>query len=134
MKKQEVRVDKFLWAVRLYKTRSLASEECKKGRVLMREMQVKSSRLVKAGDEIQVKRPPITYTYKVIQVADKRMGAKLVPDFLEDVTTKDQIELLELQKINNSLNRDRGAGRPTKRDRRQIEEFTDQDDDFSDWD
>lgn len=132
--KEEVRIDKFLWAVRLFKTRSLASEECKKGRVLINEQQVKSSRTLKAGEVFQVKRPPITYTYKVIQVADKRMGAKLVPGFLEDITTDDQKELLELQKINVTLNRQKGLGRPTKRDRRKIEDFTDQDVDLSDWD
>ena len=124
-----VRIDKFLWAVRLFKTRSLATEECKKGRVLIDGMPVKSSRMIKKGDEISVKESPIFRTFKVIDVTDKRMGAKLTPGFIVDITTEDQLELLELTNIANKLNRQRGLGRPTKKDRRELNSFMDGDSD-----
>lgn len=119
----EVRIDKWIWAVRLFKTRSLASEACKKKQVLIKDTPVKSSRTIKAGDVIQIKRPPVTFSYQVLQISEKRMGAKLVPEFLKDVTPKEQIEILELQKINLHLMRERGSGRPTKKDRRDLEDF-----------
>jgi len=124
-----VRIDKFLWAVRLFKTRSLATEECKKGRVLIDGMPVKSSRMIKKGDEISVKESPIFRTFKVIDVTDKRMGAKLTPGFIVDITTEDQLELLELTNMANKLNRQRGLGRPTKKDRRELNSFMDGDSD-----
>ena len=105
-----VRIDKFLWAVRLFKTRNLATEECKKGRVLIDGMPVKSSRMIKKGDEISVKESPIFRTFKVIEVSDKRMGAKLTPGFIVDITPADQLELLELTNLANKLNRQRGLG------------------------
>lgn len=127
-----VRIDKFLWAVRLFKTRSLATEACKKGRVQMGGLPVKSSRMVKKGDEISVKEPPIYRTYKVLDISEKRMGAKLTPGFIADITPADQLELLELTHLANKLNRQRGLGRPTKKDRREIDSFLDSDDDESD--
>lgn len=126
-----VRIDKFLWAVRLFKTRSLATEACKKGRILMDGQPVKSSRTVKKGDEIMVKEPPVFRTYKVLEIADKRMAAKLTPGFITDITPADQLELLELTKMANKLNRQRGLGRPTKKDRRDIDSFFD--DSQEDW-
>ncbi len=119
----EVRIDKWLWAVRLFKTRSQASEACKKRQVMVENSPVKSSRNIKPGDIVQLKKPPVIYSYKVLQVTEKRMGAKLVPDFLKDVTPADQLEILELQKINLHLNRTKGTGRPTKKDRRDLEDF-----------
>jgi ribosome-associated heat shock protein Hsp15 len=120
-----VRIDKFLWAVRLFKTRSIATEACKKGRILIDRQPVKSSRMVKKGDEISVKEPPVYRTYKVLEIADKRMSAKLTPDFITDITPADQLEQLELTKMANKLNRQRGLGRPTKKDRRDIDNFID---------
>ncbi len=118
---ENVRIDKFLWAVRLFKTRSMAAEACKKGRVQISGMNVKSSRTVKPGDTIDIKTPPITRTYKVLAVAEKRMGAKLVPDFIKDITPEDQLEILEMTRLAYQQGRRKGLGRPTKKDRRDIE-------------
>ncbi len=119
----EARIDKWLWAARIFKTRTIASEACKKGRISMNGTQVKPSRTVKPGDVIQVKKPPITYSFKVLQAIEKRVGAKLVPEILENVTTPDQYELLEMSKISGFVDRARGTGRPTKKDRRSMDEF-----------
>ncbi|WP_321478411.1 RNA-binding S4 domain-containing protein [uncultured Bacteroides sp.] len=121
----EARIDKWMWAVRIFKTRTIASEACKKGRVTINGSQIKPSRTIKPGDIIQVKKPPITYSFKVLQAIEKRIGAKLVPEVMENVTTPDQYELLEMSKISGFIDRARGSGRPTKRDRRTLEEFTD---------
>ena len=119
----EIRIDKWLWAVRLFKTRSLASEACKKGKVLVQNVQVKPSRVVKVGDIIQIKRNPVLYSFKVLALAQNRMNAKLVPEFMENVTTPDQLELIELGKIASQTGRARGTGRPTKKERRDMEDF-----------
>ena len=116
-----VRIDKFLWAVRLFKTRSTAAEACKKGRIIVDEVNAKASRMIKPGDTINIKVPPITRAYKVIDVSEKRMGAKLTPGFIKETTTPDQLEILELTRLTNSQGRQRGLGRPTKKDRRDIE-------------
>jgi len=121
--KTEVRIDKWLWAVRLFKTRSLAVEACKKGKVLIQNMPAKPSRNIKAGDTIQIKRNPVLYSFKVLALSENRMNAKLVPEFMENVTTPDQLELIELGKLAGKIGRDRGTGRPTKKERRDIEEF-----------
>ena len=118
-----VRIDKWLWAVRLFKTRSLASEECKKGKVMIDGMPLKPSREIKVGDKIQVKRPPIVRTYQVLGLSEKRMGAKLVVDFIKDITTPEELEVLEVQKHMGWFNREKGTGRPTKRDRRELDDF-----------
>jgi ribosome-associated heat shock protein Hsp15 len=118
---ENVRIDKFLWAVRLFKTRSTAAEACKKGRVQINGTLVKSSRTVKPGDTIDVKTPPVTRTYKVLAIAEKRMGAKLVPGFIKDITPEDQLEILELTRLAYKQGRRKGLGRPTKKDRRDIE-------------
>lgn len=128
MEKTEVRVDKFIWAVRLFKTRSLAAEECGKGRVKINGAAVKPARMVRVGDVVDVTRPPVTYSYRVLQLADKRMGAKLVPDFIKDMTTAEQKEVLEMHKLSYSLGRKKGTGRPTKRERRDIDKLMDWDD------
>jgi ribosome-associated heat shock protein Hsp15 len=134
--KTEVRIDKWLWAVRLFKTRSLAAEACKKGKVIIQNVQVKPSRNVKVGDVVCIKRNPILFSFKVIALAENRMNAKLVAGFMENVTTADQLELIELAKLAGQSGRDRGAGRPTKKERRDIEEFTEPIfmDDEGDWD
>lgn len=132
---EEVRIDKWLWAVRIFKSRTLAVEACKKNRVMIDNISVKASRSIKVGDIIQVKKPPVVFSFKVLKLADKRMGAKLVPEFMENVTSPDQYEILELNKLSGFVDRQRGAGRPTKKDRRDMENFTGNInfDDF-DWD
>lgn len=119
----EARIDKWLWASRIFKTRTIAAEACKKGRVSINGTQVKPSRMIKLGEVIQVKKPPVTYSFKVLQAIEKRIGAKLVPEILENVTTPEQYELLEMSKISGFVDRARGTGRPTKKDRRSMEEF-----------
>jgi len=119
-----VRIDKYIWAVRLFKTRSIAAEACKKGRVLINGITVKSSRTLKVGAEFSIKQPPIIRSYRVKQTLSKRVGAKLVENYLEEITSADELEKLEIIKIANSGIRDRGTGRPTKRDRRDINDFT----------
>ncbi len=123
MSTDQIRLDKFLWVVRLFKTRSQAAEDCKKGRVLVNGMPVKSSRLIKIGDEISIKETPVYRMFRVIGISDKRMAAKLTPAFIIDITPADQLELLELNRLVNKLNRHRGLGRPTKRDRRDLDNF-----------
>lgn len=119
----EARIDKWLWAVRVFKTRTMAVEECRKGRVTINGSQVKASRMVKPGDVVQVKMPPVTYSFKVLQAIEKRVGAKLVSESMENVTAPDQYELLEMSKIGGFVDRVRGSGRPTKKDRRDMDEF-----------
>ena len=119
----EARIDKWLWASRIFKTRTIAAEACKKGRVSINGTQVKPSRLLKQGEVLQVKKPPVTYSFKVLQAIEKRIGAKLVPEILENVTTPEQYELLEMSRISGFVDRARGTGRPTKKDRRSMEEF-----------
>ncbi len=121
--KEEVRIDKWMWAVRLFKTRSLAAEACKKGKVSVNGSPVKPSRSVRVNDVIGVKRSPVLFSFKVLALAENRMGAKLVPGFMENVTTSDQLELFELGRIAAQHNRDRGTGRPTKKERRDLDDF-----------
>jgi len=109
--------------VRIFKTRTLAAEACKKGKVLVAGIQVKPSRNVKVGDVIGIKRNPVLYSFKVLALAENRMNAKLVPDFMANVTTPDQIEMMEIARIAAQNNRERGTGRPTKKDRRDIDDF-----------
>ena len=120
----EARVDKWLWAARIFKTRSMAAAACKKGQVSMNGAQLKPSRTVKVGDIISVRKPPVTYSFKIKQAIEKRVGAKLIPDILENVTTPEQYELLEMNRISGFVNRAKGTGRPTKKERRDLEEFT----------
>jgi ribosome-associated heat shock protein Hsp15 len=119
----QVRVDKWLWAVRIFKTRSSASEACRKGRIMIDDFAVKPSRIVKIGDIVKVRKSPVTYCFEVLALAEKRMGAALVPGFMKDVTPKEELDLLDMQKNMGSLHRDRGTGRPTKKDRRDLDDF-----------
>jgi ribosome-associated heat shock protein Hsp15 len=128
----QVRIDKWLWAVRFFKTRSSATEACKKGRVMIGDIQVKPSRMIKAGDILKIKKPPVAYTYKVLQLSEKRMGAKLVSDFVLDMTPSEELQILEIQKNMAWLKRDPGAGRPTKKERRDLDNFFENDND-NDW-
>lgn len=119
----EARIDKWLWAARIFKTRTIAAEACKKGRVSINGSQAKPSRMIKPGDVINVKKSPITYSFKVLQAIEKRVGAKLVPEIMENVTSPEQYELLEMSRISGFIDRARGTGRPTKKDRRSLDEF-----------
>ncbi len=109
--------------MRIYKTRSIATEACKKGRVTMNGQELKPSRPVTVGNKFCVRKGPITYSFEVLQLSENRLGAKNVPLYMRDITTKDQLELLELARIAGQSGRDRGTGRPTKKDRRDIEQF-----------
>ncbi|MCI1647077.1 MAG: RNA-binding S4 domain-containing protein [Bacteroides sp.] len=120
----EARIDKWMWAVRIFKTRTIAAEACKRGRVSINGALAKAARMIKPGDVIQVRKPPVTYSFKVIQSIEKRVGAKLVAQMMENVTTPDQYELLEMSRINGFINRAKGTGRPTKKDRRNLDDFT----------
>ena len=117
------RIDKYLWSVRVFKTRALASEACKKNRVLINDMNVKPSRSVAVGEVIQVKKPPVNYYYKVVDPIQKRVGAKLVADAMEDVTPQEELDKLTM-KDDFFVTRDRGAGRPTKQERRDLDSLT----------
>ena len=123
MPKEEVRIDKWLWAVRVFKTRTQAVDACKKGRVEMKGVNVKPSRTVKVGDEISVRKPPITYTFRVLALAENRMGAKLVPEFLENITPQEQYDILEMSRISGFVARSKGMGRPTKREGLDLKAF-----------
>ena len=120
----EARIDKWMWAVRIFKTRTIAAEACKKGRITINGALAKAARMVKPGDVVQVRKPPITYSFKVLQAIEKRVGAKLVNDMMENITPPEQYELLEMNRISRFINRAKGTGRPTKKDRRDLEEFT----------
>ena len=119
----EARIDKWLWAARIFKTRTIAAAACKKGQVSLGGVQLKASRMIKAGDVVSVRKPPITYRFRVLQPIERRVGAKLIPEVLENVTTPDQYELLEMSKISGFVGRAKGTGRPTKKDRRSLEDF-----------
>ena len=120
----EARLDKWLWAVRIFKTRSIAADACKNGRVSINGALAKPARTVKEGDEVSVRKPPVTYTFRVLQAIEKRVGAKLLPDIIENITDPTQYEILEMTRISGFVNRAKGTGRPTKKDRRALEEFT----------
>lgn len=130
----EVRVDKYLFAMRIYKTRSIAAEACKNGRVKMNAVELKPSRTFHVGDVFTVRKGPITYTYRILQLCENRVGAKLVGNYMQDITPPDQLEILELARLAAQSGRDRGTGRPTKKDRREIELFMSDDYDWIDED
>ncbi|MBA5246512.1 RNA-binding S4 domain-containing protein [Marnyiella aurantia] len=126
-----MRIDKFLWSVRFYKTRSIAADEIKKNRVFIGENTVKSSKEVKEGDVIKIRKNQINYKIKILQVPKSRLGAKLVPLHIVDQTDKQEYELLKLRRDEQNYYRLKGEGRPTKKDRRSIDEFTDDDNDVT---
>ena len=119
----EARIDKWLWAARIFKTRSIAAAACKKGQVSMGGTQLKASRMVKAGDVIDVRKAPITYSFRILQPIERRVGAKLIPEILENITAPDQYELLEMSKISGFVGRAKCTGRPTKKERRSLDDF-----------
>ena len=117
------RIDKWLWAARIFKTRSIAADACKNGRVTIGGVNVKPSHTVKAGETVSVRKPPVTYSFRILKPIEQRVGAKLIPEIYENVTTADQYELLEMNRISGFVNRARGTGRPTKKDRRAMDAF-----------
>lgn len=120
---EEVRIDKYLWSIRVFKTRSEATDACKGGKIRVNGADTKPSKPVKVGDTIVARKGPVTYTYKVLQLIDKRQGAKLVPLYAENLTPEEEIAKLRAPVETFFLKRDRGAGRPTKKDRRQMEDL-----------
>ncbi len=120
----DVRVDKWLWAVRVFKTRSIATDAVKKGRVMVNDVLVKPSRTIKPGDIIKVKKPPVTYTFRVIQLVQNRLGAKLVHEYMENITPQSELDILDIVRISGFIDRRKGLGRPTKREGRDLAEFT----------
>ncbi len=119
----EARIDKWMWAARIYKTRTIAADACKNGRVAVNGVNVKPSRMVKAGDTVSVRKPPVTFSFKILKPIEQRVGAKLLPEIYENVTPQDQYDLLEMNRISGFVDRARGLGRPTKKDRRAIDAF-----------
>lgn len=125
----EVRIDKWLWAMRIFKTRTISTEECKKGRVsvgLDSPVIVKPSRTIKVGDVVNVKKPPVTYSFRVKALTENRLGAKLVPEYLENITPQAQYDLLDVVRISGFVDRRKGLGRPTKRDGRELNKFVEE--------
>ena len=137
MANDTARIDKWLWAARIFKTRSIAATACKNGRVTINGVNVKPAHFIKAGEIMNVKKPPITYSFKVLDCIEQRVGAKLIPQVYENVTDAKQYELLEMSRISGFVGRARGTGRPTKKERRSLDAFIEPatfgfDDDFDD--
>lgn len=126
MAKSEVRIDKWLWAMRIFKTRTIATDACKKGRVSVGNAIAKPSRTIKIGDIVQVRKPPVTYSFKVLALTENRLGAKLVPEYMENVTPRSELDLLEVVRISGFVDRRKGLGRPTKREGRDLARFTEE--------
>jgi ribosome-associated heat shock protein Hsp15 len=118
-----IRVDKWLWAVRIYKTRSQATDECRKGRVVVNGIPVKPSHIVKPGEIILLRKPPAIYSYKVKGIIEKRVSAQVARKYVENITTNEEIAKLETSQLNVNFRRNRGTGRPTKKDRRLIDKI-----------
>lgn len=126
----ECRIDKWLWAVRLFKTRSLAAEACKKGQIQINDTTAKPARELKVGDVVKVRRTPVIFSFRVVALTQNRIGAKLVPQFMENITAPGQIKLLEILKMEQSTRRAKGLGRPTKKERRDLDNFFESDEAF----
>lgn len=127
---KDVRIDKWLWAARIFKTRTIAAEACKRGRVFLNGNRLKASSNVQVGDVIQVRKPPIIWSFKILQATGNRVGAKLVPEVMQNVTPEEQLLLLERMKADGFVDRAKGTGRPTKKDRRDLDGFVEIIDDF----
>lgn len=137
MAKSEVRIDKWLWAMRIFKTRTIATDACKKGRVTIGTIDAgviaKPSRMIKVDDIINVRKSPITYSFRVKALTENRLGAKLVPEYMDNITPQSQYDLLEVVKISGFIDRRKGLGRPTKREGRELAKFTQEAMDYG-WD
>ncbi len=127
MAESEVRIDKWLWAMRIYKTRTVATDACKKGRVTLNDdtNPVKPARMVHVGDTVHVRKSPVTYSFRVKALTQNRLGARLVPEYLENITPPSQLDLLDVVRISGFVDRRKGLGRPTKREGRELARFTD---------
>ena len=123
--KKNIRIDKFLWSVRIYKTRSIASDECRKGRIIIKEIPVKPSRIILANEIITVKKPPVNYSYRVIEPIENRVSAKLVANYIEDLTSDEEKARLDFRQAGGIIYREKGTGRPTKKERRLIDRIKD---------
>lgn len=135
------RIDKWLWAARIFKTRSIAADACKNSRVTINGVNVKPSHMVKVGETVSVNKPPVIYSFRILQCIEQRVGAKLIPNIYENVTAPKQYEILEMSRISGFVDRARGTGRPTKKERRSLDAFIDpalfgfdDDDDNEDYD
>lgn len=132
------RIDKWLWAARIFKTRSIAADACKNSRVTINGVSVKPSHMIKAGETISVKKPPVVYSFRVLKCIEQRVGAKFIPEIYENVTDAKQYEILEMSRISGFVDRARGTGRPTKKDRRALDAFVEPAmfgfDDYDDYD
>lgn len=122
-KKEDIRIDKWLWAVRIYKTRSIAIEEIKKGRVLIDGISPKPSRIVKVGEMLTIRKPPVIYSYKVLGLIHNRVSAQKAREFVENLTTDEEMMKLTFARTDLNFRREKGTGRPTKRDRREIDKL-----------
>lgn len=122
---EKVRIDKWLWAVRIYKTRSQATEACKMGRIIISGMEVKPSREVKPGDTVFVRKLPVIYTIRVKCLVENRLPAQRVKEFMDDLTSPEELEKLKIKET-VFFKRDRGTGRPTKKDRRLLDDIVNQ--------
>ncbi len=133
---ESARIDKWLWAARIFKTRSIAADACKNSRVTINGQNVKPSHTVKVGETVNVKKPPVVYSFRILKCIEQRVGAKFIPEIYENVTDPKQYEILEMSRISGFVDRTRGTGRPTKKERRSLDAFTDpamfgfDDDDF----
>jgi ribosome-associated heat shock protein Hsp15 len=127
---QNIRIDKYLWAVRICKTRSIAADECRKGRVMINNFQVKPSHTVSANEIFTVRKPPVTYTYQVIFPIENRVSAKLAPEYLRDLTPEEEKLKTTLVRTTGFGIRPRGVGRPTKKERRSIDRLNESATDF----
>lgn len=133
---ESARIDKWLWAARIFKTRSIAADACKNSRVTINGQNVKPSHIVKVGETVNVKKPPVVYSFRILKCIEQRVGAKFIPEIYENVTDPKQYEILEMSRISGFVDRARGTGRPTKKERRSLDAFTDpamfgfDDDDF----
>ncbi len=119
-----VRLDKWLWAVRIYKTRSIATDACKRGHILVNGLTAKPSKEIREGDQVTVRKLPVLYNFAVKQLTEKRLPAKLVPDYFDDQTSVEEMNKLKIKET-FFIQHDRGTGRPTKKDRRQIDDLKD---------
>lgn len=129
----QLRIDRWLWGARVFKTRSLAAKACKMNRISRDGVSLKPSSLVRVGDRLEVRKPPMTFTFEVVGLPAARVGAKLVPNYLRDVTPKSEYEILDTIKASYRQGRARGTGRPTKKERRDLEQFMDPSHYHPDW-
>lgn len=133
----EERIDKWMWAMRIFKTRTVSSDACKKGRITIGPgdgVLAKPSRTIKVGDIVNVRKPPVTYSFRVKALTENRLGAKLVPDYMENITPQSQYDLLDVVKISGFIDRRKGLGRPTKKEGRELQRFTDEAAESMGWD